>query len=367
MPTCSARLAGRGRDAEAVGLLVVEDVDALDPLLLHELGDERTLVVVRGCDARVVARAGRVVLGRLARVTATREVDRQAGVRVRRRHHRDAALGRLVQKRDDDGGAARVERPDHADHRVVRGIGVPVLRALGRIPLRSLSGRVVARLEGDVVVAGLPTALLELELNRRDDLLGLRARRALEREVRCQDVVGVAFALVLERSRTRTTAAPSPRRPRRRRRRSLQRRAPAQRSAARVRRAHSSLQSTCPPHVDSPGSAPARAGVSRVSALQQWCANSNRALNDPGGTDVFPRGRPPRALHRVSRLASRRAKPASGPQWCLALDATIELRLAGVAELADARDSKSRVLQGRVGSTPTSGITQKACLCAERA
>ena len=31
-------------------------------------------------------------------------------------------------------------------------------------------------------------------------------------------------------------------------------------------------------------------------------------------------------------------------------------KLAGVAELADARDSKSRVPKGRVGSTPTSGI-----------
>ena len=89
--------------------------------------------------------------------------------------------------------------PMTPNDRVVRGVGVAVLRALGRIPLGGLSGRVVARLEGDVVVAGLPPALLELEADRRDDLLGLVPRRALEREVGGEQVIGIALALVLER------------------------------------------------------------------------------------------------------------------------------------------------------------------------
>mgnify|MGYP006946483076 FL=1 len=37
-------------------------------------------------------------------------------------------------------------------------------------------------------------------------------------------------------------------------------------------------------------------------------------------------------------------------------DTSFYLSYAGVAELADARDSKSRVPLGRVGSTPTTGI-----------
>jgi hypothetical protein len=53
----------------------------------------------------------------------------------------------------------------------------------------------------------------------------------------------------------------------------------------------------------------------------------------------------PTLCTQMWRLASRRAEPASGPQWWHALDATIEPPLAGVAELADARDSKSRVLR----------------------
>ena len=108
-------LARRRRDAEAVGLLVVEDVDALHALLLHELGLERALVVVRGGDARVVARTARVVLRRLAGCASARQVHGQTRVRVRRRHHRDAAVRRLVQERDDDRRAARVEGADDAD------------------------------------------------------------------------------------------------------------------------------------------------------------------------------------------------------------------------------------------------------------
>ena len=99
--------------------------------------------------------------------------------------------------------------PMTRDHRVVRRIRVAVLRALARVPLRGLRGRVVARLEADVVVAGLPFTLLELVADRRDDLLGLRARRALEREVGRQDVIGIAFALVLESPCTTTTARAS--------------------------------------------------------------------------------------------------------------------------------------------------------------
>ena len=37
--------------------------------------------------------------------------------------------------------------------------------------------------------------------------------------------------------------------------------------------------------------------------------------------------------------------------------------LAGVAELADARDSKSRALHGHVGSTPTSSTNNRIFAC----
>ena len=66
------------RDAEAVRLLVVEDEDVLDADRLRELGVGSALVGVVGDDARVVARAGRVVLVRLglvARQARLRQAD----------------------------------------------------------------------------------------------------------------------------------------------------------------------------------------------------------------------------------------------------------------------------------------------------
>ena len=50
------------------------------------------------------------------------------------------------------------------------GVGLGVRRALARVPLAGLRRRVVARLVGDVVVAGLPVLLLEEEADRLDDL-----------------------------------------------------------------------------------------------------------------------------------------------------------------------------------------------------
>ncbi len=196
------RVAGVRRDAEAVRLLVVQDVEALDALRLHELGHGRALVGVVRDDAGVVARARRVVLVGLGGVAA-RPALGQADVRVRRRHHRDAAARSVVQDRDDDGGAAGVEGADDTDDLLVPGIGLPVRRALARVPLAGLRRRVVARLVRDVVIAGLPVLLLEEEADRLDDLRRLRPRRALEREVRRQQHVRIALALVLDRGARR--------------------------------------------------------------------------------------------------------------------------------------------------------------------
>jgi hypothetical protein len=49
-----------------------------------------------------------------------------------------------------------------------------------------------------VLVAGLPTAGLELEADRFDDLQGLGSRRALERQVGRDQDVGIAVALVFD-------------------------------------------------------------------------------------------------------------------------------------------------------------------------
>ena len=81
--------------------------------------------------------------------------------------------------RDLDRGTTGVERADDADDLVVAGICVRVLGALARLPLAGLRSRVVARLVGDVVVAGLPALLVEQEPDRADDLDRLRPGRAL--------------------------------------------------------------------------------------------------------------------------------------------------------------------------------------------
>ena len=81
----------------------------------------------------------------------------------------------------------------------LRGVRLRVRRALAGVPLARLRGRVVARLVGDVVVAGLVVRLLEEVANRLHDLDRLRARRSLEREVGREQHVGIAFAFVLDR------------------------------------------------------------------------------------------------------------------------------------------------------------------------
>ncbi len=186
------------RDAEAVGLLVVEDVDARDALLLGELGHGRALVGVMCDHAGVVAAAGRVVLVRLGRVAA-RPALGEADVRVRGRDHRHTAARGLVQHRDLDRGAARVEGADDADELLVAGIGLRVRRALARVPLAGLRRGVVTRLVGDVVIARLEVRLLEEVPNRLHDLGRLRPRRTLEREVRREQHVRLALAFVLDR------------------------------------------------------------------------------------------------------------------------------------------------------------------------
>ena len=144
----------------AVGLAVVQDVDALDALLLQERRVGGALEVVRHRDTRVVALARREVLVRLTRHAARL---READVRVGRADHRDAAARSAVDDRGDDLGTARVERADDAQEVLDRLVAVGVVRARLRIP-RALGGRgVVARGIRDRLVADLEVHLLQLE------------------------------------------------------------------------------------------------------------------------------------------------------------------------------------------------------------
>src|SRR5215210_8307952 len=86
------------RETRAVGGLVVEDVDGLAAVLLHDGRQGRALDRVRRDDARVRALLGRVVLVRLAGLRA-RIVRGQSDVGVRRADLRDV---RLVQDRQRD-------------------------------------------------------------------------------------------------------------------------------------------------------------------------------------------------------------------------------------------------------------------------
>src|ERR671931_1661137 len=194
-----AELLGRvpevGRDAEAVGLLVVEDEDALVPELLPQHRVRRALVVVGRDDADVVPLSVRVVLVRLSR-GRTRAAVREPDVRVGWAHHPHRPVGGAVQDRDDDLGAAGVERPDDADHLLVVGVGMAVRRALARVPLAGLRRRVVTRLVADVVGARLEVVLLQDELDRLRHLDRLRPARALERQIGRDDVVRLRAALV---------------------------------------------------------------------------------------------------------------------------------------------------------------------------
>src|SRR5207247_9854236 len=72
-------------------------------------------------------------------------------------------------------------------------------RGLRRVPAPGLRNRVVAGLEADLLPAGLPVVLLQNELDRLCHLGRQRAVRALERQVRSDDQLGVAAPLVLNR------------------------------------------------------------------------------------------------------------------------------------------------------------------------
>ena len=154
-------------------------------------------VVVRD-DTGVVARARRVVLVGLGRVTAAREVHRQTRIGVRRRDHRDAAVRRLVQHRDLDRRAAGVEGADRrrSPCRSRR------TRSRSRSTCRSPTCRPAPlrrRTTGSRCCSRRPSSPAgRAEPDRRDDLLGLRPRRPLEHEVGGHDVVGVSVALVLD-------------------------------------------------------------------------------------------------------------------------------------------------------------------------
>src|SRR5262249_61192401 len=81
----------RRRDAEAVGLLVVEDVDLLQAELLREHRVRRTLDLIVRHDAGVVALSGRVVLQRLTGLGAW-ACRRETRAGVRRAHHAEWPL-----------------------------------------------------------------------------------------------------------------------------------------------------------------------------------------------------------------------------------------------------------------------------------
>src|SRR3954451_3146893 len=133
-------------NACAVDLLVVGDEHLLHAKLLHPLALNGALDVVCGDDTRIRALAGRVVLAR--RTLATRAwVLGQLKRRVRRADLHQACL---VRDRDRDRLGARVELTDVADDRLVlRGL-TRIARRLARIPLTSLSSRVIELLEGDL-------------------------------------------------------------------------------------------------------------------------------------------------------------------------------------------------------------------------
>ena len=169
------------RHTGAVGLLVVQDVDRLHAETLSGLGKRRALEVVRGDDAGVVPRGGRVVLARLGRDLGALG---QSGPRVGRAHHGDRARLGLVQHRDLELRATGVERADVRDDRRILSVRVGVRRACRRVPRSGLRRRVVAGLEGDGVLAGLPTGLLEDHLDRLVHLRRLVRRRSVERQIR---------------------------------------------------------------------------------------------------------------------------------------------------------------------------------------
>jgi hypothetical protein len=158
------------RDALAVHLGVVEDVHALDALVVHPLREGGTLDGVDRHDARVVALAGRVVLVRLAGLRAGAALGQAEGG-VGRADMRDPGL---VGDRDRDGGRAGVELADVGDGVVVRRGLAGVRRGRAGLPLACRSRRVVQRLVVDREVAALVALLLQGKPDALDHVLGLR-------------------------------------------------------------------------------------------------------------------------------------------------------------------------------------------------
>ena len=166
-------------DALPVDLLVIQDVHLRDALVLH-VGDlRRRLDVIGGDDTSERLRAGRLVLLRLALLGALR--TRQADVGVRRRDHQDAGL---VEQRSGDRRRPRVELAEVGDRVVVADGLAGVLRHLAGLPLAGRRGGVVKGHVLDLEVAGLAAGLLQRQLLTTDDVLGLRAGIALQRERR---------------------------------------------------------------------------------------------------------------------------------------------------------------------------------------
>src|SRR5262249_21332456 len=120
---------------------------------------------------------------------------REPHVGVGRADHRDAGA---VQDRDLQLRAAGVEGADHADDAAVPGVVARVGLALGRVPGPRLRRGVVTRLVADLELAGLVPTRLQHEVDRLAHLHRLRARSALQRQVRDDQDVRLAGPAVAD-------------------------------------------------------------------------------------------------------------------------------------------------------------------------
>ena len=210
-PQFLAALLEQHRDAAAVDLIVVEDVDLLGAQLLGPLGAQGALQVVGGDHADVVDLAGGPIDARLTRLAAARLG--QAGRGVRGADHQQV---RVVQDGHGDLGGAGVEGAEvHHDVGVLGGpVGIGLLgfgrpaagRGGGVVPIQVLqregSGLPVGFFQGqlDAVDHGIRLGLGAAGARQaRDDLdrgfggiLAGRAAREQHQHRRCQDEQGRA-------------------------------------------------------------------------------------------------------------------------------------------------------------------------------